>query len=251
VRARTIDAVVARLDAVVESAHERRERRGYFAALYRNVTLRVRDGIHAGVFDDGARMERLDVVFANRYLHALDAFLHGRPSPRSWGVAFDAATSWSPLILQHLLLGINAHINFDLGIAAAETVSADQLPSLQHDFDTINTVLASMLAKVKADIEEVSPWVGLLDHVDPSGENAIIGFALDNARANAWLQAALLVRVPRREWPPQLEVFDRNAALLGHLILHPPGLVLNASLSVIRARETNDVRRVIDVLSQD
>jgi hypothetical protein len=37
------------------------------------------------------------------------------------------------LILQHLLLGINAHINLDLGIAAAEGTSAPKLPGLLRD----------------------------------------------------------------------------------------------------------------------
>ena len=58
-------------------------------------------------------MERWDLVFAGLYLDALDAHLskEGRPS-RPWRLAFDAAPDLPPLL--NVLLGVNAHINYDL-----------------------------------------------------------------------------------------------------------------------------------------
>lgn len=246
----TIDEVIAQLDGIVDAARERRDRAGYFAALYRNVTRRVRDGIAAGEFEDGARMERLDVTFANRYLSALEAFRGGGGAPRSWQVSFDANRSWEPLVLQQLLVGINAHINFDLGPAAAATAPGDELPSLRHDFDAINGILGGMLDKVKADVEQVSPWIRLLDRVDPSGEDAMINFGMDRARDSAWSVATRLAGTEPSARPAELDVVDRWTAVLGTLVLHPPGLVLKGALALIRARESNDVRRVIDVLCQ-
>src|SRR5258705_13901399 len=81
VPARSIDEVISRLDAIIgraiiERAIVERDRLGFFAVLYRTVTAAVRDGIAAGRFEDGPRMERLDIVFANRYLQAFD--LHRR-----------------------------------------------------------------------------------------------------------------------------------------------------------------------------
>ena len=43
---------------------------GYFATLYRKVTIQVKKGIADNFFDDGPRMERLDVILANRYTQA-------------------------------------------------------------------------------------------------------------------------------------------------------------------------------------
>src|SRR5690606_41399624 len=59
------------------------------------------------------------------------------------------AETWSPLVLQHLLLGMNAHINLDLGIAAAETAPGTALPALKRDFDEITTLLGEMLDDVQ------------------------------------------------------------------------------------------------------
>ena len=44
----------------------------------------------------------------------------GRPVPRCWQVAFERGRTGDHVILQHLLLGINAHVNLDLAVAAAE-----------------------------------------------------------------------------------------------------------------------------------
>ena len=74
----TIDDVVAALDAIIQRAWDEQSRLGYFAALYRRVTRAVRDGIAKGQFSDGPLMEKLDVVFASRYLDALS----GLPVPR-------------------------------------------------------------------------------------------------------------------------------------------------------------------------
>ena len=60
--AKTIDEVVEQLDAIIDDARHERSRLGFFAALYRRVTVEVRDGIAAGRFEDGPRMERFDVI---------------------------------------------------------------------------------------------------------------------------------------------------------------------------------------------
>ena len=68
----TIDEVLVQLNAILDDAVRSGARIGYFAALYERVTSNVRRALIAGnFFDDNPRMERLDVVFANRFLEAL------------------------------------------------------------------------------------------------------------------------------------------------------------------------------------
>ncbi|MFP4635849.1 MAG: DUF5995 family protein, partial [Nitriliruptoraceae bacterium] len=64
----SIDEVIAELDDVIARAIAQRDAAGYFAVLYRKVTATIRDGLATGFFDDAERMERLDVLFAERYL---------------------------------------------------------------------------------------------------------------------------------------------------------------------------------------
>ena len=162
-RASTIDEVIENLDGVIARARRQDSRAGYFPALYRKVTVRVKEGIRDGVFEDGERMERLDVIFASRYLEAVSAVARGEPTTRSWAVSFRAARSWWPIVLQHLLLGMNAHINLDLGIAAARTAPGAELASLENDFNTINDVLAKLVNGVKEELTAVWPRLRRLD----------------------------------------------------------------------------------------
>src|SRR5580765_1472694 len=101
----TIDDVLAELDQRIHQARETRDRLGFFAVLYRNVTIKVKEGIAAGLFEDGPRMEKLDVTFATRYLTALNSCRRGEPLSKCWLVPFRLATGWRPIILQQLLSG--------------------------------------------------------------------------------------------------------------------------------------------------
>ena len=244
----TIAEIVDRLTDITSWARRTDSRLGFFAALYRTVTIEVQRGIAAGRFEDPERMERLDVVFARRYLDAFESYQAGRPVPRSWRVAFDAATRWRPVVLQHLLLGMNAHINLDLGIAAATVAPREELLRLRRDFDDINTILSSLIGAVEAEISAVSPWIHLLSTVCGEADNALAGFNVQVARKVAWEVATRHAPLDADAQQQHLERVDLAAALLGRVILRPP-LLTAAGLLVIRGRETSTTARVIDMLT--
>ena len=64
--AETIDDVLRLLREVVDEAVDDGDRIGYFAALYRQVTVAVARAIDDGVFDDPERMSRQAVDEAHR-----------------------------------------------------------------------------------------------------------------------------------------------------------------------------------------
>lgn len=245
----TIDDVIRALDAIIDQAWTEKSLLGYFAALYRRVTQAVKDGIAKGQFDNGPLMERLDVNFAGRYLQAYEEFSSsGKPSTLSWQIAFRAASWWRPLVVQHLLAGINAHINLDLGIAAAVTSPGDQLPGLQADFNQINGVLAGLVGAVEKEMAEVSPLIGLLEKLSLKTDTVIINFSLDKARQFAWDHAVELATLSGEEMQAAIRRFDGEAATLGQLVVSPPWLI-KVELLPIRIFESSNVRRVLDVLA--
>lgn len=234
--AETIDDVIRSLDKIIGWAHEQRNRAGYFAALYRRVTSAVKQGIAAGRFQDGVRMERLDVIFANRYLSAFEAWTKGQPTTLSWKLAFDAVSQWPPLVLQHLLAGMNAHINLDLGIAAATCAPGDQLAGLQADFNLINTVLAEQVSAVEQEMAEISPWVALLNTFGLRTETTIINFSMTKARDCAWAEATNLAQLSGNLLGSATAEADARASLVGSLVVSPP-LLVRLELLPIRMRE--------------
>jgi hypothetical protein len=247
--ANTLDEVIAQLTDIIDRARREPSRLGYFAALYRLVTINVKSGIQQGHFQDGARMERLDVAFANRYLTALEAYRNHQPLSECWRVAFDAAQAWRPLILQHLLLGINAHINFDLGVAAATVAPGAQLQELQSDFFVINKMLGNLVDQVQAEIGSLSPWIWLLGKIGGRTNDVVINFSIGIARSAAWEVAERLASVPQEQWSGELKRLDQRTAILGKLIQHP-GYLMSTGLLAIRLRESSDVPLVIDTLSR-
>ena len=242
-----IAEVVDRLTEITQWARRTGNRLGFFAALYRTVTMEVQRGIADGRFADPARMERLDVIFARRYLNAFDSYQRGEPIPRSWRIAFETSMRWRPIVLQHLLLGINAHINMDLGIAAATVAPGASLPELRGDFDEINVVLGGLIAGVQAEISSISPWINLFGAVAGDTDDALVGFNLRIARKVAWDVANRLAPIDQAAWQPDIEAVDLQAALLGRALAMPPVLT-SAALLVVRARETSTTARIIDVL---
>jgi len=184
--AQTIDDVIAYLNSIIADCKAKQSRLGYFASLYLKVTTTVKDGIETGRFPDGRQMEKLDIAFANRYLDAYDLWRNNEKPTGSWTVAFEQAEKSSVLVLQHLLLGINAHINLDLGIAASEISANNPINTLKPNFESINEVIGSLTNQVLSELGQVSPLLSLLG-LHASNENfALIQFSIDNARDGAW-----------------------------------------------------------------
>jgi hypothetical protein len=244
----TVEEVIAALDGMIVRAKQEGSRLGYFAAIYRKVTAKVLEGIESGFFDDAERMRRLDVAFANRYLTAVQQHWDGVMPTKAWDVAFQAASTTRPIVLQHLLVGINAHINLDLGIAAAETAPGPALARLRGDFDRINEILASLLGGIEADLAEISPWIGLLDRIGGRHDEELVKFSIEVARTEAWRFATELAPLAREHWPGPIGARDARAARLAGTVLNPGWL--SVGLLLIRTRETRDVRRNIEVLSR-
>ncbi len=242
-----IGEVIERLDEIVGWARTRGSRLGYFAALYGEVTRRVKARIEEGFFDDGPRMEGLDVAFANRYFQAFEQSQAGQIPTGSWQVAFAASTRWWPIVLQHLLLGMNAHINLDLGIAAARVCPGEAIRGLEGDFRRINEILVSMIDEVENRLAEVWPLLRILDRLAGRSEETVVGFSLRGARALAWTVATDLAALDDRAQASRIAELDRVVAALGQDILHP-GILAGAAVRAVRLGERRPVAEVIDLL---
>ncbi len=242
-----IDHVIDQMDAIIDRCIREESKLGYFAVLYRNVTAEVKDRIKAGYFDDAARMEKLDVVFAQRYLDAIHLFWKGKQPSNSWSVAFKTATLPSPIILQHLMLGMNAHINFDLSIATAQVAPGSLLPKIKTDFDRIMYLLSDMIDEIEDRIEKVSPAFRLIDQIGGRGDEKFAGFAINKARDLAWNSAEKLAVAKPAEFNKKIALHDKLVAALANGIANP-GLAVKAGLGLIHLKESKNVPEVIRAL---
>ncbi len=241
----TINDVLIRMDQIVAECKAQQSRIGYFAVLYRQVTRRVRDGILAGEFEDNPRMEVLDVLFAKRFIDAYELWKSGCKPTESWRLAFEASKNSGNLVLQHLFLGINAHINLDLGIAASETMLGKDLAGIQGDFNKINAVLAELVDGVKTNISAVSPIFGWLIPLAKGKDEMLLNFSIQIARDGAWKYAGEYHADQDKTF--QISDRDRNISKLAQKLINP-GKFLAFLVKIVAFAEWKSVSRTMDQL---
>lgn len=245
--ANTIQEVIDELEIIIQSSIETENPLGYFAALYQKVTITIKDKIGTNYFDDDARMEKLDVIFANRYLDAYANYQRGIPISKSWEVAFEAAKEDRYIVVQHLLFGMNAHINLDLGIAADEITTPATIASLQADFNKINDILGVLTNEVQEDLAKI--WPRLLSILKFFGktDDYIVGFGMNIAREEAWKFANKLSTKSDAEI--QLVILEKDEEVAGFLrYIQANSIIERIIFGIIRRREMGTTREKIIAL---
>ncbi|WP_422360405.1 DUF5995 family protein [Reichenbachiella sp.] len=244
---KTIDQVIAALDQIILDCIENEDCAGYFAALYRKVTIKVKEGIEQNTFQNGPRMEHLDVVFATRYIRAYEAYKNDQPLTHSWQVAFDLSLQYWPIVLQHLLIGMNAHINLDLGIAAAEISENKNIDNLQEDFDKINVILSSLVHEVDDDLAEVWPTFRIIVKALGKVDDYLVDFSMKLARDGAWKFAKELSETPDQLKNEMISTRDQKVSRKAGLITRP-GFLISTIFKWIRLGERGSVAKKIEDL---
>jgi hypothetical protein len=250
----TIEEIIARLERLIDDALRGQKRFGYFAALYERVTSNVRRALVAGdVFRDNPRMERLDVIFAERFLDAWDAHGEGREPTASWRVAFKVLEDPGPLVVQHLMLGMNAHINLDLGVAAATVApTPEELQSLKPDFMKINEILGRLFAVVELELRQICPRFARAQRLTffaPGLQERLFGFGMGAARDLAWLFAEQLVAAGEGNREHVIAKRDAETAIVGQTLYPLHGFAAHVA-RWIHASECKDIRTTIQIVAE-
>ena len=243
----TIDDVVTALTLIVKNCEQARSRSGYFAALYKRMTIAVKEGITAGSFDDGPRMEKLDVNFASRYLDAYEAYSKNEACTTSWNYAFDGCVNESLTVIQQLILGVNTHINLDLAIASAITAPGNAIYDLEKDFNRINDVIASLFDDVQQSLEEVWLPMKLLKRIGHTKQTDVLNFSIGAARKASWTSAVILAGLNASQQKDYIKQMDSTVYRIAQRIIHP-GIAASALMRIIRNTEYDDVARTINLI---
>ena len=243
----SIDEVIEVLENIIQESESNNDPLGYFAVLYQKVTLKVKEGIENNFFDDGPRMEKLDVVFANRYLEAYYSYKNNETITASWKRTFELSIHYWPIVLQHLLMGMNAHINLDLGIAAAEISRNTSIDDLENDFNKINEILSSLVSDVQEDLAKIWPALKIILKMTRNVDDFLVDFSMKLARDGAWKFAKSIADKPSNELSLLIETRDKKIAQKAGIITNP-GIIVNVLLVIIRLGERGSVLEKIKKL---
>ncbi|MFF3459444.1 DUF5995 family protein [Streptomyces sp. NPDC002730] len=215
------------VDSVVERMHALRDDWpatdgvAVFNRVYLAVTEEIERRIDDGAFPDRRAAVTLDVLFAQRYLTAVDAAAEGRRAPACWRPLFQYRRHPGVRPLQFALAGINAHIGHDLALAVVDTCRTlgCEPADLEGEFDRVGDILILLEERIR---EELMPGPDLLEIADPL-THLLGSWSLERARDGAWSAARLLWGV--RELPGLAEEFterlDTGVGLVGRCLLTP------------------------------
>jgi Family of unknown function (DUF5995) len=204
-----------------------------FNSLYYTITDRIASALHGPAVTDPEFLERLDVEFAKRYFVALKLWGDDEDmmTPDAWEVLFRRGADERVSRLAAAMLGVNAHINFDLAMALIATwrqLDTGPGDEIHPDYLLINKIFYEEIPGLRRRYS--TPWQLDLDTLcgkldDWSQDLLVLG-----TRAMAWEQA-------ERVWPLRHDpedfahaqlVMDRATALLGETIILGDGWVNRA-----------------------
>lgn len=221
---RCVDVVIREMRGRFDKLAKRCDHDAVFALTYLRTTEEYRRAIsNPGFFNDTAFVNHEDVVFADYYFRAYDAWHRGRGVvPPAWKIAFEAAEDNAVSGSGNLLLGISAHINRDLPFVFAEIgMVAPDGSSRKRDHDQVNRILVDV-------IDQVIPEAAR--RFDPTVDDSNIpGTGLDETatfqlvalwREEAWRNAERLVaaRTPG-EQALVARLIEDSAALKARLLV--------------------------------
>ncbi len=164
--------VVQRITRLVDQWEATHDRRAIFLDCYALMTRNMLDAIDAGRFNDDEWVSRLLHRFADYYFDALDLYDQASPeTPPVWKLTHDAARNKKVMTLQHLLLGVNAHINFDLVFTLVELLAPEwdglspaEREQRHADHTLVNRILGETIDSVQDQvIDRHSPWFNVID----------------------------------------------------------------------------------------
>lgn len=246
---KTIEEVLKKLDEIIIWAKANKSPIGYFACTYKMMTAQVLKGIQQKKFEDNPRMILLDLAFATRYLEAWGNYNKGNKCSNSWYLAFEASKNKDLLILQHIFLGINAHINLDLGISAASIMPYRKINPLKTDFERINLVIASINQNVQDSLNKICYPVNLIDKLSNGKDNVILDFAISKARDTSWATAVISSNTPNFLKESVINIVDYAAAKVASQILNPK-LLSSTLAKELKKCESSDVVKNIETLEK-
>ncbi len=246
---KTIDEVLASLDLIIEKSVKENNTLGIFAYLYRRTTYEIKIQIEKGAFQDNQRMHDFDVSFANLYLDALRGYMEDRPICKSWKISFEAGGK-NLTIMQHLLMGMNAHINYDLGIAASNIMKGKHMHDLEKDFRKVNAILATLIDEMQDRIGRVSYLMFIIDWLGGHKDERIINMKMIQARHHSWEVANELWQMEEEEVHKRKMQIDAHVRNTSEMIENPRSKLLKYSWKVIRIFEHRNISKIISILER-
>ncbi|PWW24534.1 hypothetical protein JD79_03718 [Geodermatophilus normandii] len=192
-----MDELVARMQELLDAVTAAGDPARHFLGTYLRTTQAVNAAIDAGRFEDPDWVTAWDVDFAGLYLDALDAHRRDPATPPApWRAAFRTDPAARPEA--HVLLGMNAHINYDLPlslvrvIGVADFADPPLLDSRRRDHEAIDEVLAARVPAEDRELQAAGSPRTPLDRLTGGLNRTATRVLLRESRRRVWANTTVL-----------------------------------------------------------
>jgi len=173
------------------------DNRYVFLQCYAMMSSNMSRALAAGQFRDPEWVGALLHHFADYYFEALADYDCGDCRSRVWRHAHQVTCSRRLLAVQYLLLGVNAHINYDLVLSLVDvleaewaSLSAARREDRYRDHRHVNAVIASTIDAVQDEVIEAhTPWMDILDRMLGRVDEWLISRLITRWREEVWEEA--------------------------------------------------------------
>ena len=226
-------SVIDRMQVQIDAWQEPLDRRIIFLSCYQMMTANMLSAIETGEFKDGPWVSGLLHRFADYYFVALDAYNAQQAAPAVWALTFDASSAPQTGVLQNLLLGVNAHINYDLVFVLVEILKpvwpdiTRQLSEQRYvDHCHVNDIIAATINSVQDQVLELySPSLDLIDKGFGPLDEWAISRLITRWRDQVWEHAvALMLCVDEAGYDQRAALVEAQALERANTILGSGGL---------------------------
>ncbi|HEY9421400.1 MAG TPA: DUF5995 family protein [Thermoanaerobaculia bacterium] len=232
-RPRNIDEAVPALKKALDWYHDNNDYRAVFLRAYYIITVNVHSAVHGygewkqGIFFDPAWIASLAGKFSSLYFQSLTTFEREPGSELAWKLAHRMAEDRSSTVVQDLLLGLNAHINYDLayGIFMNLKEHGDDrnhllLPRRKFDHDQVNEILLRSIPEITTTLtRDYGGAIRFLDLALDRLDDLLAGTGLRYYRERVWWDAvSYLTTTDEQELKLVHEKLNRESASLAKLI---------------------------------
>ena len=222
-------SVAARMRDQVHLWEEAGDGRSVFLSCYALMTENMLASLEAGRFRDDAWVDRLLHRFADYYFDALTCYDCGDdPTPEVWRQVHEASRRRPLHVLQHLLMGMNAHINYDLVLTLDEllrpewiTLDEDHRELRLADHREVNAVIAETIDEVQDTVvERYEPLMDLADRLLGRWDERLLAGLVTHWREEVWKRALRLLGDPEPEGrEARVRALERDVLRRGELLL--------------------------------
>lgn len=158
--------MLQQMDAHVRNWQQKNDQRQVFLSCYRMMTANMLLAIEENKFHDREWVSKLLHHFADYYFEAVVCYDCGNNVPLVWQEVHEITIQNKLLKVQSLMIGVNAHINYDLVLALYDLLqpdwnhlSATERENRYRDHCKVNDIIAATIDKVQDEILEPSSLV--------------------------------------------------------------------------------------------